>query len=70
MRSSTEDAMKPLLTVEQVADLLAVPVQTIYRWRYRGEGPPAIRVGKYLRYNPDALARWIDGRNSDASPAV
>ncbi len=51
--------MKRMLTVEEVADLLAVPAQTLYRWRYHRSGPPATRVGKYLRYDPDALEAWL-----------
>jgi predicted DNA-binding transcriptional regulator AlpA len=50
-----------LLTLEEVADFLAVPVRTLYTWRYRGEGPPVLKVGRHLRYDPVALRRWLDG---------
>jgi excisionase family DNA binding protein len=29
-----------LLTVQELAAYLAVPVATVYQWRWRGEGPP------------------------------
>lgn len=61
--------MKRLLTVEEVADLLAVPAQTLYRWRYTRTGPPATRVGKYLRYDPDTLKAWLDSRALPGDPA-
>ena len=50
----------PLWTVQDVAAYLQVPVQTLYSWRARGSGPPARRVGKYLRYRPADVERWID----------
>jgi excisionase family DNA binding protein len=50
-----------LLSVQEVAGLLQVPVKTIYQWRYLGEGPPALRVGKYTRFDPADVVRWLDG---------
>lgn len=38
------------------------PVATIYQWRYRGEGPEAIRIGRYLRFDPRDVKKWIDDR--------
>jgi hypothetical protein len=34
------------LTASELAERLSVPVTTIYRWNYRGEGPWRVRVGK------------------------
>ena len=53
---------KPLLTTRQVADYLGVPIATIYRWRYVGTGPPAIRVGVHLRFERRSLLEWVDAR--------
>jgi excisionase family DNA binding protein len=53
---------QPLLTTQQVADYLGVPIATIYRWRYVGSGPPAIKVGRHLRVDPVDLADWVDER--------
>ena len=39
-----------LLTVEDLADWLGVPVATVYAWRYRRSGPPSYKVGRHLRY--------------------
>jgi DNA-binding transcriptional MerR regulator len=50
----------PLWSVQDVAAFLRVPVQTVYSWRSQGYGPPARRVGKYLRYRPDDVLRWVD----------
>ena len=65
MRALEEETGKVpvrLLSVGDVAALLQVPVATIYEWRYRGEGPDPIRIGKYLRFHPDDLARWLEAR--------
>ena len=44
----------------EVAELLGVPVETIYQWRYKRTGPPAFRVGRHLRFDPRALRRWVE----------
>ena len=43
-----------LLSVQELADYLEVPVKTIYTWRHRNTGPRGFRVGKHLRF------RWCD----------
>jgi excisionase family DNA binding protein len=49
------------LTPGELAALLAIPLETVYQWRYKGVGPPAFRVGRHVRYDPRAVRRWIDG---------
>lgn len=49
------------LTPADVADLLGVPVETLYQWRRKRTGPPAFRIGRHLRYDPARLRQWIDG---------
>jgi len=53
--------MTQLLTPEQVAELLAVDVETLYKWRSRPTpyGPQAIKVGKYLRWQAEDVEAWI-----------
>ena len=55
-------ARGPLMTTEQVAGYLGVPRSTLYAWKYRGNGPPAIRVGRYLRYRSVDVEHWLDKR--------
>ena len=38
---------------------LGVPVATIHQWRVRGEGPPATKLGKHLRYEPGVFRAWV-----------
>jgi excisionase family DNA binding protein len=55
---SSELAHTPLWTIREVSALLAVPVGTLYQWRHSGDGPPALRLGKHLRFDPDSVRRW------------
>jgi len=64
-RRPPETAQEPLsrlLTVRQLAELLQVPPKTIYTWRYKGIGPPAIPIGRYLRFRAEDVAAWIHSR--------
>ena len=51
-----------LLTTDDLAAFLDVPVKTLYAWRYRGEGPIGFRVGKHVRYRWTDVERWIRDR--------
>ena len=54
--------LDPLLSAQQLADYLEVPIATLYAWRYRGEGPPGFRAGRHLRYRKSDIDRWINDR--------
>lgn len=47
-----------LWTVKDVSNFLRVPVATIYQWRVRNEGPRAMRIGRHLRFDPEAVRAW------------
>ena len=56
-----------LLDSGALADRWNVPVQTIYGLRYRGDSPPAIRVGRELRWRLEDVEAWEAGRRDDGS---
>ena len=56
------ETLDRLLTVQELADYLGVPVATLYQWRHRGEGPPGFRVGRYIRYRRNDVEQWIRDR--------
>jgi excisionase family DNA binding protein len=58
--------LDPLLSAQQLADYLQVPIATIYAWRHRHQGPPGFRVGKHLRFRWADVQDWI-GANSTGS---
>ena len=57
--SAAAPTCERLWTVQDVSTFLGVPVSTLHQWRYLGTGPAAYRVGKHLRYDPDAVRRWL-----------
>jgi excisionase family DNA binding protein len=59
-------ADEPLHGLQWLSEYLGsedpIPLRTIYNWRQRGEGPPAYRVGKYLRYRRSEVDAWLEGQ--------
>lgn len=51
-----------LLTIEEVAEYLQVPVQTLYHWRYKRTGPRGVRVGRFVRYHRADVEAWLRTR--------
>jgi excisionase family DNA binding protein len=51
-----------LLSPEELASYLGVPLATVYRWRSRREGPLGMRVGRHVRYRLKDVERWLDER--------
>jgi excisionase family DNA binding protein len=54
--------MPDLLTLVEVAAELRVPVETLRKWRARGTGPRAAKVGRHLRYRRAEVDRWLAER--------
>jgi excisionase family DNA binding protein len=51
-----------LLSPEELASYLGVPLATVYRWRSCREGPPGMRVGRHVRYRLRDVEGWLDER--------
>lgn len=50
----------PLMTTSQVADYLAIPVQSLYMLRHRKQGPPAIKIGAAtIRFRKSEVDAWL-----------
>lgn len=52
-----------LMTPDEVADLLKVSHGTLENWRYRGEGPPFVKLGSRrrspVRYPRKGVDDWM-----------
>lgn len=48
------------LTIEQLSDRLQIPVKTLRDWRYRGYGPPGVKIGPGRRGNGALRYRLAD----------
>ena len=49
-----------LWTIQDLADYLDVPVNTLYQWRTKGYGPEGRRIGKYVRYRAQDVETWVE----------
>jgi excisionase family DNA binding protein len=54
--------IKKLWTVGELSSYLEIPVATLYKWRQQVAGPPAVRLGKHIRYRPEAVTEWLKSR--------
>ena len=61
----TDTTVRRLLSVDEVAEVLGVPVTTLYQWRHKGVGPVGLRVGRHLRYRAVDISEWIDRRAAE-----
>ena len=48
-----------LLTTAEVAQLLQLHEDTLWTWRANGTGPPAIVLGRAVRYRRVELRDWV-----------
>lgn len=56
------ERMERLLTPQEVAERLAISVQTLYNRRsYGGDLPPAVHIGRLVRYRQQDVDAWILG---------
>lgn len=53
---------EPLLTQNDVAAMLKVSKQTLFRWRNLEQGPPFIQVEGSIRYRREDVQAWLDKR--------
>ncbi|MFJ6621211.1 helix-turn-helix transcriptional regulator [Kitasatospora sp. NPDC091335] len=67
-RATTADR-RPLATAQELADHLQVPLDTVYGWKHRGQGPKAIKVGRHLRYRWTEVEAWLDDLSSGRAAA-
>ena len=56
------------LSVRDLAELLGVPVATIYDWRVHGRGPIAHRIGKHLKFAATDVREWLASRRERPAP--
>lgn len=47
-----------MLSIDEAAAFLRVPVATMRYWRYSGDGPFSFTVGRHVRYWHSDLVLW------------
>lgn len=58
--ASTTSGLEPLMSIDDLASYLGIPVTTIYDWRVSGKGPCAIRVGRHLKFAVSDVRDWVE----------
>jgi excisionase family DNA binding protein len=58
--------LKHMLTVKEVAALLRVSTQTLYKMLEQGQ-IPAVRVGSQWRFDRDKVEGWIESQGVPSS---
>lgn len=53
------DPLPEIMSIQHLAEFLGVPLSTVYKWRYRGEGPRAIKIGGHVRYRRSEVQHWL-----------
>ncbi len=59
-----------LLTIEQVADLIRMPVATLRYWRVLDIGPRGFIMGRRLRYWRQDVLDWLDEQRESTGRGV
>lgn len=60
--------MDRLLTTNEIAERLAVPVETVRYWRKCRRGPRALKIGRAVRYRESDLLLWLAERTEPVHP--
>ena len=59
-RSSTSEVQRSgLVTAKGAGEILGVQISTVYAWVEQGR-LPHVRLGRAVRFDPEALRRWIE----------
>ena len=54
------ESTERLMTPAEVSEMLGIPINTLYRWRVRGEGPTGYRLGRHVRYRRSTVEAWLE----------
>jgi excisionase family DNA binding protein len=60
MTLASADHPDRLLSIDEVSELLQLPVHTIYKQRSLGLFCPAYKIGRHLRWKRDELFTWLE----------
>jgi excisionase family DNA binding protein len=67
MESFEEHNGQELLTIGDLAKLLKISKSTVYSWRHQGRTPPALKVGRHVRFRYADVQRWLIGNEDTAA---
>lgn len=56
-----------LLTEDQQAKRWGIAPKTLSNQRWRGDGPPFIKIGRLVRYDSDVTDAWLAARSRQST---
>ncbi len=62
-----ENRLPGIMTIEEVADYLRVPISSLYKLAQQGK-IPASKVGRHWRFRREFIDRWIDAQAHGGQP--
>jgi hypothetical protein len=62
--------MPVLLTEHEVAKQLRVSITSLRRWRLLRKGPPFLKLGALVRYQPEEIEAWLSAQPTGSRCAV
>lgn len=63
--SNTRNQDDEILTPEGLAEEIAIPIRTLYQWRYQGKGPRSMKLGRHVRYRRSDIKAWLEAQASE-----
>ncbi len=72
LRSAAETSpreLPALLDCPGLAERMGISARTLERMRLTGSGPPFLKIGARVLYDPQMVARWLNGRVADSTAA-
>ena len=68
MAGQSEESVSPdYLTAAQLADLLQVSTNTIWRWAKSEPSMPVLRIGDVVRFPRERIERWLRAQEQGAA---
>ncbi len=64
-----QEADRPLLTIADLSAHLKVSGRLVRDWHQQGEGPPAVLVGRRLRWRPADVETWLAEHSETDDPS-
>ena len=64
--NTTQLGLEPLIGVDELAEWLGVPIQTIYDGRLSGRAPRAHKIGKHLLFALSDVQAWLEEHHEGA----
>ena len=65
----TPHAGDELLSMQEVADIVRVPLATLRYWRHLGTGPHSFRIGRGVRYWRSEVSAWLHSQSNGPTAA-